>query len=241
MKTLLPTLIFGLSSFFSNAQTWEFTLVGSTTTITNTVQSIGVHNTDITYFDFEFRNITTDTLDAIISRQIVQAPSDEWDEQLVWGNGTNGFGIDVDPSVPLWTYSESLPVPPNTAALFNIKLSSDPAQSPARYRYYVGVQGDIFQDSIDLLFYSTVSVDEVEKEIALSVSPNPASDNVSIKVSNFEKGNIKIVDVLGNEIKNDSFSGSTTINVSEFRNGVYFIIVTGEGMETINRKLVVRH
>ncbi len=242
MKKLILSLaiLFGLGAT-AQAQNWEFTLMNTTTVVTNTVQNKGVYNTDQIYLDFDVKNISSGTLNAYITRKVINQPGDGWYEQVCFGNNSGGFCVDLDSSELEWTSTDVVIIPATETGLVNIKIKPEPSEAPALYRYYIGVQGDLFQDSIDFSISSTVSVDEIEKQIALSVSPNPASENVSIKVSNFEKGNIKIVDVLGNVIKNETFSGSKTVNVAEFRNGVYFIIISGDGVKTINRKLVVRH
>ncbi len=242
MKRLILslTILLGMGAT-AHAQNWEFTLNGTSTVVTNTVQNKGVYNNDQVYLDFDVKNITSGTLNAIISRKIITQPGDGWYEQVCFGNSTGGSCTDLDSNDVLWTDSNPVTLAAGTKGFANVKLTPVPAEAPALYRYYIGIQGDLFQDSIDLAISSTVSVKENAKEFVLSVSPNPANEYVNIKVSNFEKGNLKIVDVLGNEIKNTSFDGSQNYNVGEFKNGVYFIIITGDGVKTINRKLVVRH
>jgi len=48
-------------------------------------------------------------------------------------------------------------------------------------------------------------------------------------------------DVLGNTLLSKKISGSETIDVSEFRNGIYFITMEAKGAKKINRKVIVRH
>ena len=50
------------------------------------------------------------------------------------------------------------------------------------------------------------------------------------------------VDVLGNVVLNEtSFNQTKKIDVSNFRNGIYFVKVESEGSKAITRKVVVRH
>lgn len=225
----------------AQAQNWKFTLQGTTTDVTNTIQNVGVFSTDQVHLDFNVENITAGALNAHISRKTIINPGDGWYEQICFGNASGGFCVDVDSTNTLWNSTNPLAITAGGTALANVKVTPEPSEAPAHYRYYIGVPGDLYQDSIDLVITSTVGVEEIAKELTLSVSPNPATEYVNIKVSNFDNGNLKIVDVLGNVIKNTSYNGSKTLNVGEFRNGVYFIMISGQGVKTINRKLVVRH
>lgn len=245
MKTII--LIFALLFGFNTtvlAQNWKFILSGTTTDVTNTVQNKGVFNTDVAHLDFRVQNLTGGTVIARVSRKVIINPGIGWPEQVCLGNANGGFCSDLDSTVFNWTSDviDIVTIDPDSTALANVKITPEPSEATGHYRYYLGVQGDLFQDSIDLIITSTVGVDEIEKELTLSVSPNPASEYVNIKVSNINNGNLKIVDVLGNVIKNSSCQGSKKLNISEFRNGIYFIMISGEGNnKSINKKLVVRH
>ena len=52
---------------------------------------------------------------------------------------------------------------------------------------------------------------------------------------------LKIVDLLGNTVLTETIDSNSKIDVSEFKNGIYFIIVDAEGVKFANRKLVVKH
>jgi len=57
-----------------------------------------------------------------------------------------------------------------------------------------------------------------------------------------ENANIKVVDVLGNTVYNETITnGSKNVDVSSFKNGVYFVIVEVPGIKPMNRKLIIRH
>ena len=64
---------------------------------------------------------------------------------------------------------------------------------------------------------------------------------IKVNAEGIENTSVKMIDVLGNEIMKGSFKGTKTIDVSEFRNGIYFIIVEAPGAKTINKKVIVRH
>jgi hypothetical protein len=50
------------------------------------------------------------------------------------------------------------------------------------------------------------------------------------------------MDVLGNIIYRDIITnGSKLIDVSDFKNGVYFVVIDPVGMKPTNRKLIIKH
>jgi hypothetical protein len=77
--------------------------------------------------------------------------------------------------------------------------------------------------------------------VEVNVAPNPATDYVKVTAEGVESATVKMIDVLGNVILKETIKGSKTIDVSEFRNGIYFVIIEAEGVKTINRKVIVRH
>jgi hypothetical protein len=53
---------------------------------------------------------------------------------------------------------------------------------------------------------------------------------------------MKVVDVLGNVVMTDVITdGTETINIDDFKNGVYFIQVESSETKLMTRKLIVRH
>lgn len=79
-----------------------------------------------------------------------------------------------------------------------------------------------------------------EKELKLSVFPDPVMDKITIELSSASDKNIKLVllDQLGNELfHSDSVSTSNTIDVSNLPNGVYCIRFVC-GQQLITKKFV---
>lgn len=114
--------------------------------------------------------------------------------------------------------------------------------SYAHYRYYItDVSGVNYLDSVDLTINFTLGVNSPKLTPALSLSPNPANDQLNLTLSN-TSGSVKIVDVLGNLVYMSQVSeGSNPINTSNFRNGVYFVTVEGIEGKSLTRKLIVKH
>jgi len=115
----------------------------------------------------------------------------------------------------------------------------------ASYRYYLkDVSTSIRLDSIDLVvnFTAAASILVVKQTPNFTISPNPADHHITVSTTGMESCIIRVVDVLGNEMYNEEFSGTSKyINVSEYKTGVYFVLVEPAGSKTINRKLIVKH
>lgn len=80
-------------------------------------------------------------------------------------------------------------------------------------------------------------------DIEFDVYPNPASDEITISITNDngENNSCVIYDVLGNEIVNISgIIPLLKIDTREWSNGVYFIQVT-RGKATYSQKIVINH
>jgi len=76
----------------------------------------------------------------------------------------------------------------------------------------------------------------------VSVYPNPAINQIQITISdNIEVSEIKILDVIGNEVAVPTIKqGKVIVDVTNLQNGVYFINVKA-GNETAIKKVVVNH
>ena len=111
----------------------------------------------------------------------------------------------------------------------------------ARYRYYVSNNGTNFSDSVDLVFSYTAALKPVKEEISVNIGPNPASDYLQITMNGVESATLKIIDALGTTISKEGINSKKKINISEWRNGVYFIVFDIPGSKTITRKVIIRH
>ncbi len=75
----------------------------------------------------------------------------------------------------------------------------------------------------------------------ISVFPNPFSSQTTLSFSQEQKNStIKILDVVGKEIKTQTFSGKELIiEKGEMQAGVYFVEITDEKKNVTNKKVVV--
>jgi endoglucanase len=80
----------------------------------------------------------------------------------------------------------------------------------------------------------TVSIAENEKNISISVYPNPAKDEVTVVSS--EKGDVRVFDVLGKTVlKKENSNERTVLDVSGLRGGVYFVEVRTKVSTSVQR------
>ncbi len=100
---------------------------------------------------------------------------------------------------------------------------------------------DIFIAKLDI----TTGIQEYQGEDVISIYPNPSTSQLSIINSTLSIKEVHIYNVLGEEILNDpeKSSGqndqSVKIDVSGFAKGIYFVQITDEKKNVMNRKIIV--
>ena len=85
----------------------------------------------------------------------------------------------------------------------------------------------------------TIGISEIEASFSISVYPNPASEVVTISVT--EKAEIEIMDIRSGKVVKEIIAeagNATLIHTSEIQNGIYILKVTGRNFETFE-KLVI--
>ncbi len=239
-KTLLTLGIAFLAGTVALAQSISVKEIGTSTDISGTTVLLSATSSSMLVADYDVFNESSTSDNFIVTRRIMSQPA-TWENEVCWGDA--GFGQCYPNNASnVWVTPSSVNLAQGQYGSFTLHINPFSAFNDyAWYRYYFGTAANPTMDSLDVVVNQALTVKEIKKDISMSVSPNPSSEYVNIKVSNFEKGNMKIVDVLGNVVKSESFNGFKSVDVSEFRNGVYFIVITGDGVNTINRKLVVKH
>lgn len=88
----------------------------------------------------------------------------------------------------------------------------------------------------------TASVDDFSK-IDLSVYPNPASNNVTLKLGDVNNNmTYEVANLLGQkEFQGNILNDMTKINTSNLTEGIYFVTVRSNGKLVRTEKLVVKH
>ena len=111
-----------------------------------------------------------------------------------------------------------------------------------RYMLYLTDNDNtVKEDSIEININSSVGIKEVKQTPSFSMYPNPSTDFVTLELNNGKTGTVKIVDLVGNVVYSESIISTAKLNVSEFKNGIYFVTVESEGIKLSSRKLVIRH
>jgi hypothetical protein len=170
-----------------------------------------------------------------------------WSEQLCWATSSDG-GLsgqcynNIQNTNP-YTSPDSYVVEDGDNGVFKATIDpNDPDFGCVDYRYYIIQDGTTVLDSIDITVCKSVSVEELEPALAITIAPNPASSYFTVKTNGAEGTTIKVVDVLGNVVLKETVMGSSkTITTSAFRNGIYFVMVETENQQRINRKVIVRN
>lgn len=245
-KTLLSIIAIAGISLGASAQ-WEMYVEGGTTDYAGggTFSFLAQGEQDHAH-EIHIENHTGGTVDAVLTRTRINRPT-SWVDYACWGHETDPFGgtcyssaiMDTDP----WETPQAVTIADGESGLLASHITpsfTDPAT--VTYRYYIGTAQDPMQDSMDVEVVMTpLNIEEAAPQLTVSIAPNPADNYINVKADGVESASIKMYDVLGNVILNNTISGSKTINVSEFRNGIYFVIIEAKGAKTINRKVVVRH
>ncbi len=76
------------------------------------------------------------------------------------------------------------------------------------------------------------------KSEALSVYPNPFSDNVTVSIENESVTAVRLTDAMGRTIENYSLSKNTVLPLEHLEAGVYHLVFTNNRQEVISKKLI---
>jgi hypothetical protein len=186
-----------------------------------------------------------------ITRKKINVPS-SWIDQICWpplcynASGdvymTPNSGGNPAPTIVNGTNQTS------DALLAELKPRITPDLNNAAYsiyRYYItDVVTNAYVDSVDLNVNFTLGVTNAPKPQvpAISLSPNPANDHVTISLGNDNNGTIRVTDALGKVVMTENiYNGQKHLNVSDLKSGVYIVIVESPGMKSLTKKLIVRH
>ncbi|MDC3252717.1 T9SS type A sorting domain-containing protein [Crocinitomicaceae bacterium] len=251
MKKIILSLLTIAGISLSSLGQIEFSVEGDTT---NTDYSGGGVYSFYATGDFDqvneihVENQSGGTLNIVVSRTRINRPA-SWEDYICWGHQTDPFGgtcfssaaMDFDP----WTATASQSVELLDQEYGKISSHITPSFADpgvVTYRYYAGTENDPFMDSMDLQVTLTpLNIDKLTPSLSVTVAPNPANKQVRVTAEGVESATIKMYDVLGNTLLSKSMTGMETIDVSEFRNGIYFISIEAKGAKKINRKVIVRH
>ncbi len=82
---------------------------------------------------------------------------------------------------------------------------------------------------------------ELEKEVAVFVGPNPTSDVLNIHMYNNEKATVDIVDITGKLVLTQNFYTHAEFDISKYANGIYTVNIKNKSGELIKTTKVVKN
>jgi len=234
---ILPTFLFAQTTI--NLQDSEENISGGSYEFT-------ASNSNAVDVPLEIKNMGSSDADWRITRLRINVPAG-WSDLICWGHSTDAFGGTCFSSSQMlgnpWTtpVSSNFTVSPNEYGKLKVTINPEEgATGLGHYRYYVSNDGVNFIDSVDIKFDYSLSVQEVEP-IQVSIVPNPASDFIQINLSGAVTAQMKMVDVLGSEVLNQTVMSTASFDISNFRNGVYIMTFNAPGSKSIVRKVIVKH
>ncbi len=238
-KIILSLFSLTLIATVANAQAITINVAGTPTDISGTEHNevLVTAGSDQHLVDFIVTNNTDSTQSLSITRSHISL-TPGWSDYFCWGlSGQAGMCYDVQ-AAAVWTCSAET-VGDGEQGTLQAYINA-PNGGTSTIRYYIN-DGSTYLDSVDLVITSTASIQE-NVSLSLNVSPNPANNVVNINMTGVNKADVKIVDVLGNIVFNETVAETTKkVDVSRFRNGIYFITVDAEGIKPTTRKLIIRH
>ena len=80
-----------------------------------------------------------------------------------------------------------------------------------------------------------VGIGAVENQINLNVYPNPSTSQITVQVDHNEFSSLRVFNAIGILIKEETFNQSTTIDVSHWPNGIYFVNINGSQSKFIKK------
>ena len=96
---------------------------------------------------------------------------------------------------------------------------------------------------VDSCGHINVGISEVNNNQEITISPNPSNGIFTIHSERTKVKQIKIMNILGEEILKqwtmDTSTSSVTIDMNGYAKGIYFVQITDENKNEINKKIVL--
>ncbi len=239
MKKILLSLVVASSLSLTVMGQVDISVDGGNSDVAGTTEQyfITPPTQDEHMIDFLITNNTGGATDMYVTRRIMNQPND-WEEYMCWGMDGQ-LGTCYAPSSNEYFSSTAVNFADGETGRLATYINST-NNGVGLYRFYVSYDGQNYIDSVDFQVNGVTSTPVVEPTLTVGIHPNPASTFINVQAEGFKSAEIKVVDVLGNTVLTSTLSGSTKIDVSKFRNGIYFVTVSAEGTR-VSRKVIVRH
>ncbi len=121
-----------------------------------------------------------------------------------------------------------------------IRIVSNDGTDPTQAIHKGQGAGVVYQSDYDnITAVDVLSVSEVQSEPTFEISPNPAKNNLNIKLANtMTNANVSIYDILGKKVYSKSLSRvNTSIDVSKWNAGVYLVRISTDS-QTLTKRFV---
>lgn len=170
-----------------------------------------------------------------------------WEDNLCWGAPGDPFGqcyTATQMSTNPWTTPSNYSLTIEDGASGNLVVDTKTVGTGTEhYRFYV-IEGQSTRvDSVDVIVTCTLGISNNQKEeVSVSVYPNPVSNTLTVNTTGIDGSyDIKMVDVLGKVVFEDSGISTKKIDVSDFKNGVYLVSIFDKEKQILTKRIVVKH
>jgi hypothetical protein len=242
MKKIYSLLAACSFAALSYAQVVEIYENGQSTDISGTTIMKTADEAETVFTYLIVKNVSGMNLDLKVTRVRLDYPA-SWTDGLCWGaeDGSSGvcYGSGQMPTNP-WTTIYTAQMPNNGTAMITSDVHVN-SGGVGTYRYYLNAGGN-YVDSIDVQINSVLAVDEPEIVKGMTAYPNPANGVLTVSATGLEDYQIRMTDVLGKVVYDETASApKKSIDVSDFKNGVYLVTVIEKGSVIQTRRVVVKH
>ncbi len=85
----------------------------------------------------------------------------------------------------------------------------------------------------------TTAIKSPEDYLSISIYPNPASDEINI-IGIKDKTNLKLFDIFGKLLVEIERDNNTTLNTTQFAEGMYTLVIENSGFKTFNKLIITK-
>ncbi|MDX2359318.1 MAG: T9SS type A sorting domain-containing protein [Crocinitomicaceae bacterium] len=242
MKKIILSFValFAIGSF-SNAQ---MTIYESGTTTDIEGQSVpypltvSVNWEQHHMYDFLVNNESAVDEDWVITREIIVEPAG-WQSLYCWGT-TGAAGFCYNPNNDQYQYSYAEPVPAGGSGTLTTYMWLAQTSGCATYRYHVSADSVNYIGHVDIEVCSVLGIEDASLTM-FTISPNPSNESFTVAIDGSKSAALKVTDMLGNIVFEEDMGVQTTVDVSSYNNGVYFVSIEVEGAKPISKKILVQH
>ncbi len=202
-------------------------------------------------FDSRSYGVSTDGIGNVIMTGSFNGPTLTFGTTILTNSfsGTNIYVVKYDPSGNLiWAKAEGgnlsdTPLSTCTDSNGNIFITGYFDSSTLNFGTTIltktGTGIDVF---IAKLGTNAVGLNEIKTNSDISIAPNPFTSETTITFSDEQRNTtIKIIDVIGKEIKSISFSGKQlVIDKGEMKPGIYLVQAINENQNAVTKKIVIQ-